>query len=161
MIRALTLAGGIAGATLLSQFPTFSQQYVQRLGGAVDALSDVVADFDASARAVGLSRTAALEQMQGSVFVERRRADMERTIRRYDRLSADLAVLRPLGDGGRLLEIRRFADPQLVEATWSAYRPAVPATFDGVLFVLAGFGGGAAVISVLRRLFRRRRAAVG
>ncbi|MEO1364377.1 MAG: DUF2937 family protein, partial [Pseudomonadota bacterium] len=59
--RALMLAGGFAGAALTSQFPEYSQQYTQRLGGAVDALAEVVADFDASARAEGLSREAALD----------------------------------------------------------------------------------------------------
>ena len=65
MIRALILAGGVAGAAGLSQFPEYSQQYNQRLAGAVDELSHVVADFDASAAAEGLSREAALAQMVG------------------------------------------------------------------------------------------------
>ena len=38
MIRTLTLAGALAGAVSLSQFPEFSQQYLQRLSGAVDEL---------------------------------------------------------------------------------------------------------------------------
>ena len=44
--RTLVLAGGVAGAAILSQFPEYAQQYTQRLGGAVDALGQVVADFD-------------------------------------------------------------------------------------------------------------------
>ncbi|NRB05388.1 MAG: DUF2937 family protein, partial [Rhodobacteraceae bacterium] len=44
--RAIALAGGLAGGLSLSQFPEFSQQYLQRLGGAVDALAVVVTDFD-------------------------------------------------------------------------------------------------------------------
>ena len=42
-MRAIAVAGGLAGAAGLSQFPEFSQQYVQRLGGAVDELTAVVA----------------------------------------------------------------------------------------------------------------------
>ncbi|MEM9851772.1 MAG: DUF2937 family protein, partial [Pseudomonadota bacterium] len=49
------LAGGCAMLCATSQFPEFSQQYVQRLGGAVDELRRVAADFDASARAAGLT----------------------------------------------------------------------------------------------------------
>ena len=52
ILRALTLAGGLTGAAVSSQFPEFSQQYTQRLGGAVDALAVVVADFDAMALAL-------------------------------------------------------------------------------------------------------------
>jgi len=33
LLRAVTFAGGLAGAVGLSQFPEFSQQYTQRLAG--------------------------------------------------------------------------------------------------------------------------------
>ena len=57
MLKFLAIAGGLAGAAGLSQYPEFSQQYTQRLGGQVDALSEVVADFEASAMRSGLTRT--------------------------------------------------------------------------------------------------------
>ena len=63
LVRAITLAGGLTGAAGLSQFPEFSQQYIQRLSGAVDELSRVVAEFDADAAALGLSRGEALDQL--------------------------------------------------------------------------------------------------
>ena len=53
MLKFLAIAGGLAGAAGLSQYPEFSQQYTQRLGGQVDALSEVVADFEASAMRCG------------------------------------------------------------------------------------------------------------
>ena len=46
------LAVGIAaaaGALTASQLPEFAQQYRQRLGGALEELRQVVADFDADA----------------------------------------------------------------------------------------------------------------
>ncbi|WP_254684706.1 DUF2937 family protein [Sulfitobacter sp. JL08] len=84
--RTLVLAGGVASAATLSQFPEYAQQYTQRLGGAVDALGQVVADFDASAAAEGLTREQALAQMTGTAFVERRRDDMQRSFARHARL---------------------------------------------------------------------------
>ena len=45
----MTMAFGLAGALTLSQAPEFAQQYRQRLGGALDELRRVVADFDADA----------------------------------------------------------------------------------------------------------------
>lgn len=66
IVRTLTLVAALSAGAATSQFPEFSQQYAQRLGGAVDALAEVVADFDASAQAEGLTRTQALEQMQGT-----------------------------------------------------------------------------------------------
>lgn len=97
ILRTLALVGGLTGAAALSQFPEFGQQYTQRLGGAVSALAEVVADFDASAQAEGLSRADALASMVGTPFVERRRADMERTIDRYDHLRTQLDDWRAAG----------------------------------------------------------------
>ena len=59
MIRILAMAGGLAGAMALSQFPEFSQQYMQRMAGAVDELRGVVLAFDQSASQAGLTRAEA------------------------------------------------------------------------------------------------------
>ncbi len=160
ILRVLTLAGGVAGAAVTSQFPEFSQQYTQRLGGAVDALAQVTADFDASAQAVGLSRDAALAQMQGTEFLERRRADMALTFVRYERLRNDLNALEGEGPFMRAYNLPRLTDSQIAQAAWQAYQPAVPLNFAGILFGFTGFvlGGGllGAVLKVLLWPFRRR-----
>lgn len=160
ILRSLTLAGGIAGAAAVSQFPEFSQQYAQRLGGAVDALAEVVADFDASAAAVGLERETALAQMQGSAFLERRQADMTRTFTRFERLRADLAALEGQGPFMRAYHLPRLRDAEIARAAWVAYQPAVPLNFAGVSFALVGFLLGAAALGGVLKLlfwpFRRR-----
>jgi len=46
MRRTLGILGGLALGLTLSQFPEYAQQYVQRLGGAVDELRIIVEDFD-------------------------------------------------------------------------------------------------------------------
>lgn len=154
MIRALILAGGIAGAAGLSQFPEYSQQYSQRLGGAVDALGQVVADFDASAAAAGLSRDAALAHMTGSAFLDRRRADMARTFARHARLSADLSALRGAGPFMRAYHATRLTDPDIAARALADFRPALPLDFAGLAFGLVGFGLGAGLVSGLLRLLR-------
>ena len=159
ILRALTLAGGVAGAAATSQFPEFSQQYIQRLGGAVDALSEVVADFDASAAAAGLERQAALAQMTGTDFLDRRRADMTATFARHDRLSADLAALEGQGPFMRAYHLPRLRDRQIAGAAWDVYQPAVPLNFAGISFAVAGFVLGGALLGLLLKLvfwpFRR------
>lgn len=160
IVRSLTLAGGLAGAATTAQFPEFSQQYMQRLGGAVDALGEVVADFDASASASGLSRSEALAQMQGTAFLERRQADMTRSITRYTQLSADLSVLEGQGPFTRAYHAGRFTDPEIARAAWAAFQPAIPVNFAGLSFAGVGFLGGMIAISllvgVLRMPLRRR-----
>ncbi|MFN3144074.1 MAG: DUF2937 family protein [Paracoccaceae bacterium] len=163
IIRALTLAGGVLGAAATSQFPEFSQQYVQRLGGAVDALGEVVADFDRSAQAEGLTRDAALAQMTGAPIVERRREDMARTFDRYDKLSADLAALTESSPYQRALNAFRFTDTELIAATRRAFVPAVPISTEGAVFAGGGFVLGwlaiGALLWLLAMPFRRRRRA--
>ena len=61
MIRVLCLMGGLTGAIGLSQYPEFSQQYIQRLAGQVDALTIEARRFDDSALAEGMGWRAAIE----------------------------------------------------------------------------------------------------
>lgn len=154
ILRALTLMGGLAGAGAASQFPEFSQQYTQRLGGAVDALAVIVQDFDASAQASGLTRQQALEQMQGTDFLTLRRADMERTFTRHARLSADLDALQSAGPFMRAYHAARLNDPDIAARAWEAYQPAIPTNFAGAVFGGTGFLAGVIVLSTLLAILR-------
>lgn len=158
--RVLTLAGGLAGAAALSQFPEFSQQYLQRLAGQVDALTVVVRDFDASAQKNGLSREEALAELQGTAFLDDRRQDLRRTFLRHARLSDNLVALREAGPLERLLMPQRLGDAETLAATWGDFRPAVPVTLDGLAAAGIGFLGGGLALSGLFSLllwpFRRR-----
>lgn len=157
-MRILALAGGIAGAVALSQFPEFSQQYVQRLSGARDELRAVTFAFDAAARVGGLTREEALSELRGTGFGDRFSDDMRTRLTRYERLDADyeaLAEARPLQ---RLARVWRVRDPELVQRTWDDFRPAVPATSEGLIFAGIGYGGGWGLVTLaLGLLFGRRR----
>lgn len=163
ILRTLTLMAGLAGGAVTSQFPEFSQQYAQRLGGAVDALSLVIADFDASAQASGLTRSEALDQLQGSDFLTRRRADMEGTIARHARLTDALTTLETAGPFMRAYHLRHISDRDIAARAYEQFQPAVPLTPAGGIFAFVGFllGGGVASLcwSILRLPFRRRTAA--
>lgn len=160
MIRLLALIGGLAGAGALSQFPEFSQQYLQRLAGQADALQAVVADFDASAQKAGLTREAALVDLAGSTFRDAHQADMRDTIVRADRAAADLTLLRAATPLERLTLPQRFRDTETLAATWADFRPAVPVTAEGFISAGIGFVAGWGVIGGLLALiaapFRRR-----
>lgn len=162
ILRVLALAGGLLGGAGASQFPEFSQQYTQRLGGAVDALAEVVADFDASATSAGLTREAALAQMQGTDFLDSRRRDMARTFERYDTLRADLTVLESAGPFMRAYHAARMTDGDVARAAMAAYEPAVPINMPGLVFAGTGFLAGLVAVWVALRLllwpFARRRA---
>ncbi|MBU2937449.1 MULTISPECIES: DUF2937 family protein [Pacificibacter] len=163
ILKTLTLIGGMFGAATLSQFPEFTQQYMQRLGGQVDALAVVIQDFDTSAGKANMTRDAALASMGGSVFLENRRNDMRATIERHRRLKEDLAALTTASPIARVSMPHRLRDQAVVRATYDTFRPALPLTLEGALSSGIGFAIGwafiAAVLHFIMWPFRRRRPA--
>ena len=164
--RALALLGGMAGGVSLSQFPVYSQQYIQGLAGAVDELTLFVEGFDADATSVGLTREAALEDMAASGDLGAARAEtIGTTIVRYEKMSAALEVLQSSGPFTRAYNAIQFNDLDVARAAADDFKPAVPVTFEGAVFTGFGFIGGwiaiALTLGILRRLiFGRRRAGV-
>jgi hypothetical protein len=155
MIRTLAMIGGIAGAVALSQFPEFSQQYMQRLSGARTELKVITAGFDLTASAAGYSREEALVKMGGSDFQNDLRDQMQDNFDRYDRLDASYAALKGSEPLMRLTKLWHFRDTDLVQRTWSEYRPAVPVTADGILCAGIGYMGGWLIVSLLLGAFIR------
>ncbi len=160
MIRTLSMAAGIAGAVGFSQFPEFTQQYMQRLSGAVDELRAIVLAFDATAASAGMTREEALADLDGSAFQSDLQTALAGQINRYEALSADYSALRQADPLARLAQLHRFTDPDLARRTWEDFRPAVPASTDGLMFAGIGFAGGwlglGLLFALLARLFRRR-----
>lgn len=154
-MRILAMAGGIAGAVALSQFPEFSQQYIQRLSGAVDELRAVTLAFDTAARVGGLSRDEALVQLRGSGFGDQFSDDMRESLYRYDRLNADYQALAPAAPMQRLARFYHIRDPDLVRRTWDDFKPAVPITIEGLSFAAIGFVSGWLMVSLVLGLLMR------
>lgn len=149
---------------MLSQFPEYSQQYAQRLGGAVDELRQFVEDFDADAARVGLGREQALSELSRAGALGAERAEtMQSTIERFDRLSSALADLKDAGPFSRAYHAVHFNDPGIAQAAWQDFKPAVPLTFEGAIFSGAGLAAGGLLVSIflgfLRMIFRRRNVA--
>ncbi|MBI1173191.1 DUF2937 family protein [bacterium] len=163
MWRLLAIAGGVSGAVVLSQFPEFSQQYLQRLAGKVDALTTVTAAFDASAAKAGLTREAALAQISGSAFNLDHQRDLRATFAEAQTLTANLAALRAASPLARLTMPQRLDDPETLQATWADFKPAIPTTLDGAMTSGIGYVGGWAGVALLWQLlawpFRRSWAA--
>jgi Protein of unknown function (DUF2937) len=144
----MALAGGIMGATLLSQVPEFSQQYLQRLGGRVDELRLLVEQCDADAATTGRTCVEALPEMKGTEFLDARRRSTEDAVVRLASLEHDLQMLELSSPLERLWQPYRFADPATLQGTWEAYRPAVPMTTDGLMSSAVGFIVGAMLAPV-------------
>lgn len=151
----LRLIPALALGAALSQFPAFSDQYVQRLGGQVDALRKVASEFDASARRAGLTRDQALADLSGSAFRDAHAADMARAFVRLDRAEDDLRLLRAASPLERIALPHRLRDTETLAATWGDFRPAVPVTMAGLYAGGIGFLLGWLLTGLLGLAFRR------
>lgn len=159
--------GALLGGFLFSQASEFTQQYMQRLGGAADELRTIVRRFDDSARLEGLQRDAAIARLRSADdgFVARQGEDAASLVarqdeveRRYQKLTGTAPLLRPF---------EALADPDgtILARTFDDFRPALPITADGLFLAVAGFAGGwglgagAAGVHGIRKRRRARRAA--
>ena len=159
MSKFVKMIGGIGVDLSLSQFPEYSQQYVQRLGGAVDELVTVLRDFDNSAKGTNQPREEALASIQGTEFLENRKLDMSRTIQRQEDLSESYAILREAGAFERLAYVNRFGDGQITSRTWDDFQPAVPLSIESLVLLFGGYIAGYGLLAGVGRLggvFRRR-----
>jgi hypothetical protein len=165
MRRSVALLGGVVLALVASQFPEYAQQYTQRLGGAVDELRTITTAFDSEAAAAGLTRDQAIARYTGSSdsFLKRQGGSMTRTFARYQQLTALLAEVRGDGPIDRLRHLPDYFDTDIGARTLDDFKPALPATEEGLLYALVGLLVGYAVTSALwsllmlpfRLLFRR------
>lgn len=158
----MTMAFGLAGALSLSQAPEFAQQYRQRLGGALQELSQVVADFDADAASNGLTRAEALTLHLNSPegLFRDRGTRMEQTVAREELLAAQAAWFASLPPAARPLAIARGYDAALLDGLWRDYEPGLPLTPHGALWAALGFGllaGLSILVTMPYQRWRRRR----
>ncbi|WP_342068560.1 DUF2937 family protein [Yoonia algicola] len=159
MIRALCLIAGLSGAAGLSQYPEFSQQYLQRLAGQVDELTRQVVEFDETALADGMGREEMLQAMAQTPLVASQEALWRRTFARHARLSENLMLLREATPVERLTLPHRMADRETLAAVWDDFTPGVPLSVAGAASAGTGFLGGWVSFAILAALislpFRR------
>ena len=146
--RALLGAGGglldralcVAGAVAFSQFPEFIQQYLQRLGGHLDEARRHLAEFQQTAAQSGLSLDALIHQTSTNAdpAVARLGGVMAETAARVDHLAAAQAALQDATVWTRPFVFLRHLDSSIAGGTWTAFRPAVPTTVEGLIYALAG-----------------------
>ncbi|UIJ71607.1 DUF2937 family protein [Aurantimonas sp. HBX-1] len=145
-----------------SQSVEFTQQYLQRLGGAADELRAVVARFDEGARSFALTRQEALERLRGNAdtLVVRQGADAETTIARFEAVERRYRALIEAAPLSRPFIAASDPDWPIARRTGEDYRPALPVSLEGLLLTLAGFGlgwaGGACCHGAVRMRQRSR-----
>ena len=162
-MRIVRIASAVVLALALSQVPEFVQQYVQRTGGAVDALQPLVERFDAAAAEAGLPRQAALERLERNPddLVVGQTAATADAIARYEDLRQIYDDLVSAGEFERLLVFGASVDLAIARRTMGDFRPALPVTLEGLAHagvgLVLGYGLGALIAAVAGALLALRR----
>ncbi|MBO0903919.1 DUF2937 family protein [Jiella sonneratiae] len=153
------------GGFLFSQSAEFTQQYLQRLGGAADEMQAVVQRFEESARASDLTARQAIDRLKTNPddVAVRQGSDAETNLERYGDLERRYRALVSTAPLFRPFEVAIDPDWTIAGRAASDYRPAIPATGDGVLLALFGFvagwvcgAGGHGAVALRRRRSRTR-----
>jgi hypothetical protein len=150
---------GLFAGCLGSQLPEFSQQYRQRLGGALGELDRVLAEFDRDATVSGLSRDQALDEYSAaaSAFLKSRGKSVTATLARRDALQKQSIAIEQAPPLMRPLEVLRAPDQAVMDGAWKQFEPAIPVTAPGLIW--GGLAAFAAWLfgSIVILPFRRRR----
>jgi hypothetical protein len=156
ILRRLALFVGLSFAFLTSQLPEYAQQYRQRLGGAIDEINRMLAEFDSDAGHLKMNREQGVARLGANPdeFVRQRAARVREDSARAVRLQRQLAAFETAGPLARLQVLATEFDPAIAARAWSAYEPAVPVTGEGATLAGAGFLTG---WGLLRFLGTRRR----
>lgn len=165
IVRIIAFGFGLMGGVTASQGPEFSQQYRQRLGGAIDELQRVIARFDADAQANGEARDNAIARLRSNPddLVSRQGVAMQANVERLGRLQAHREAMMQAGSFSRIALMVRDGDRDLMGAAYRDFEPAMPVTEEGLLSTAVGFiaiWGGVLLFAGFLRSFRRPRARV-
>jgi hypothetical protein len=158
MIRRAALAIGLLFALAGSQLPEFAQQYRQRLGGAIDELDRMIAEFDSEAANQSLTREQGLQRLKANAdaLAHERGADLEGDIERAARLTRQQEAFRIGGPLTRLASLVENFDPATLTKAIRDYEPAVPITFEAFVVAAVALVFGWAATHVCAWPIRRR-----
>ncbi|PQA88396.1 DUF2937 family protein [Hyphococcus luteus] len=162
MGRFLAFLLGIAGAVIGSQGPGFTLQYMQNLQGQITSLEKAVGEFDANIAQYGYTRARALDECRSADgLLDALCGGYVAQVERYELLTAHMAELEAVSDTVRPLILARKQMPDITNSAYKQFKPAVPATIDGVIYAGGGFallwGGASFLFWLLGGMFGARR----
>ena len=159
-VRRFALAIALLAGLIGSQGPEFAQQYRQRLGGAIEELNRIVAQFDAEVQRENLTPAEGLSRLEDNAdpLARQRGEDMAEAIDRANRLSEQLQAIGSGSPLTRLYVVARDFDPEIAKSALDNYEPAAPLTLGALAAAgFAAFWGWAATHLVAWPFQRRSR----
>ena len=158
ILRRFALVIALFMGFALTQIPEFVQQYRQRLGGAIDELSAIVARFDANGAQQNLTETGAIDRLRASPerFVQMQGEQMRENIGRLGDLRATQEQFRGEGPIARLGTFATHYDSVIARGAFGDFKPALPTSPEALGLGLFGFIFGGGIVHMAGRPLRRR-----
>jgi hypothetical protein len=130
----------VVGAVLFSQMPEYMQQYLQRLGGHLAQAQRDLQRFRDVAVKSGQTLDQLIQSFRASsdAAVAKTAGVIEATAEQVADLAAAEHALRTATPWTRPWAFFRHLDSGIAGDTWSVFQPAVPTTFEGLMYAAAG-----------------------
>lgn len=163
LARRFAMAFGIFTALVASQLPEYTQQYRQRLGGAIDELKAILAEFDAETARLSLDRAEGIARLRTNPdeLARLRGVDVETTVARDARLERQQAAFATAGPVEQYWVLTSDFDPRVGSRAYADFQPAIPVTSAGLVAGLAGLLSGWGATHLAALPLRRRRVPAG
>jgi len=158
MARYFLFGFALIVALAASQFPTYREAYLQRLGGALDEVQRQVTALDARAQAASLERYAYVRRLTGNPdpVVRREGEALIDLLSRRERLGDAIAALRAAPLHYEAVQTLWHLEPDIAAAAFEELTPAIPLSLSGIFHGFIGFFTGLLLPLGIRRLFPRR-----
>jgi hypothetical protein len=158
VFRRIALSFALIVGMAMTQLPEYAEQYRQRLGGAIDELSAIVARFDSDSQQQGLTEQGGIDRLHANTdpFVQQRGTQMQALSVRLQRLSATQKQMQTDSPVGRLGTLATHYDAMVASRALQSFEPAVPVSVEALVLGLMGFVFGGGLIHVVGRPFRKR-----
>lgn len=142
-----------AGALIFMQIPSFMIQYVQRLGGHVDELNEIVKKYKAAAaeNSRPLEEYIQLHIQSGVKEFASTGRIMSENIERLANLKESYELLSSSSGINKFLLFIRKADSDIVKGTYRDFTPGISFNIDSLIYAAAGI----AVFMSLYLLFKK------
>lgn len=159
ILRRLALFLALLFGVGATQVPEFVEQYRQRLGGAIDELAAIVANFDSRSAQHGLTEEGGIDRLRtnSDPIAQGEAVQMQENVQRLQRLRGAQTAFRSEGPVARLGTFVSHYDERVARGAWSDFEPAVPTSPEAFVLGLLGFLIGGGAMHVAGRPFRRRR----
>jgi hypothetical protein len=158
IFRRIALFFALVIGLAMTQLPEYAEQYRQRLGGAIDELSAVVARFDSDSQQQGLTEQGGIDRLHANSdpFVQQRGTQMQDLVARLQRLSETQKQMQSDGPVGRLATLATHYDRMVASRALQSFEPAMPVSLEAFVLGIVGFVFGGGLIHLAGRPFRKK-----